>query len=215
MAKKKKKNSFDLVNSLMFLVIITIVACVSNFSAALQEPIGSAIVSINIISTGLFLLLWASQAFLGGRARSRGFLITILAWWGGGILLFKLVDVAMATGSDMLYYIGFYGLLLIVCPTYALIPVCVYYLHIDYFMAYPALLAVLLALYFAGRKWADRADAKKREQEKFMQKVEDPAAPAADPNAIPEAARAAAEAMRAAAEAEKAQAAEAEEKPAE
>ncbi len=206
MAKKKKKNSFDLVSSLMFLVIITIVACISNFSAAAQEPLGSAIVSINIVSTGLFILIWASQAFMAGRARSKGFLITILVWWGGGIALFKLVDIAMSIGSDLLYCIGFYGLLMILCPTYALVPLSMHILHIDYFTCYPALMVLFLAIYFLGRKQGEKAAQKANELKKFAAKPEDEksAQPAAE-GEIPEAALAAAQAMRAAAEAEQAQ----------
>ena len=72
---KKKKITFDLINGLLLLFIVTILACVSNFSAALKEPFGSAIVSINIVSTALFIIIWAAQAFMGGRARSKGMLI--------------------------------------------------------------------------------------------------------------------------------------------
>ncbi|MBQ9109660.1 MAG: hypothetical protein IJY02_06550 [Oscillospiraceae bacterium] len=198
---KKKKLTFDLINGLLLLFIVTILACVSNFSAALKEPFGSAIVSINIVSTALFIIIWAAQAFMGGRARSKGMLIAILVWWGGGIGLFKLVDIAMSTGSDMLYYIGFYGLLMIVCPTYALVPLSMHILHIDYFTCYPALLVLLLGIYYLGRKQGEKAEAKKQAMKAMTQKVGEKVEDAQkiDEGEIPEAARAAAEAMRAAA----------------
>jgi hypothetical protein len=198
---KKKKITFDLINGLLLLFIVTILACVSNFSAAVKEPLGSAIVSINIVSTALFIIIWASQAFMGGRAKSKGMLIAILVWWGGGIGLFKLVDIAMATGNDLLYYIGFYGLLMIVCPTYALIPLSMHILHIDYFTCYPALLVLLLGVYMLGRKRAEKIEAKKQAMKAMSQKVGEKAEDAQkiDEGEIPEAARAAAEAIRAAA----------------
>ena len=214
--KKKKKYSFDLVSCIMFMVIITVVACVSNFSAALQEPLGSALVSMNIISTGLVLILWFSQAFMAGRAKSKGFLVLLLVWWGGGIALFKLVDIAMSVGSDILYYIGFYGLLLIMVPTYALIPLCVVILKVDYFVCYPLILIALLGVYLLGWKMREKADSKAAGLEAFAQdpsaKGTSKAAPQ-DSDAVPEAALAAAEAIRAATALE--QAARAAEQPAE
>lgn len=199
MAKKKKKNSFDLITCIMTLVIVTILACVSNFGTALQEPFGSVIISMNIVSTILVLGIWAYNAYSGGRAHSKGFLILTLVWWGGGIGLIKLVDIAMSVNSDILYNIGFYGLLLIAVPTYALIPLSMMTLHIDYFMCYPAILVVLLGIYLLGWKAGEKELAAKALRKAMKEGKQTPAAEPADPAAVPEAAIAAAEAMRAAA----------------
>ena len=94
-----------------------------------------------------------------------------------------------------------YGLLMIVCPTYALIPLSMHILHIDYFTCYPALLVLLLGVYMMGRKRAEKIEAKKQAMKAMSQKVGEKVEDAQkiDEGEIPEAARAAAEAMRAAA----------------
>lgn len=200
MAKKKKKNSFDLITSVMTLVIVTILGCVTNFGSALQEPFGTVIISMNIVSTVLVLGVWAYTAFSAGRAHNKGFLILTLVWWGGGIGLIKLVDIAMSVNNGMLYNIGFYGLLLIAVPTYALIPLSMMTLHMDYFLWYPALAVILVAIYLLAWKSTEKQMADKA----LRQAMKQGKAPAAEPlpeddRAVPEAAIAAAEAMRAAA----------------